>query len=224
MQADGIRLPLLITGLAGVPGYNAFSYFREQLGDAVMALRQRNNWRLQDNGVMACDTDDAESLDALWAEHQFGSVLSFGGSCRLKACELDPEMAHRVNVEGTRNVARNAARYGARMVHLSTDLVFAGRPGGGYTEQDVPDPVTMYGKTMVAGEAEVLERHDQACVLRISLPMGTSFNGHAGAIDWIESRFSKDRPATLYYDEFRTPTYVDCMNRLYDRLLDDGLR
>jgi dTDP-4-dehydrorhamnose reductase len=49
--------------------------------------------------------------------------------------------------------------------------------------------------------------------------MGVSFNGHAGAIDWIQSRFAKDKPATLYYDEVRTPTYVDCLNEVCEELL-----
>ena len=56
-------------------------------------------------------------------------------------------------------------------------------------------------------------------ILRISLPMGVSFNGHAGAIDWIQSRFKKQKPATLYYDEIRTPTYTDCLNPLLATLL-----
>jgi dTDP-4-dehydrorhamnose reductase len=73
--------------------------------------------------------------------------------------------------------------------------------------------VTVYGATMVAAERVALERRPDACVLRISLPMGISFNGHAGAIDWIQSRFKKDKPATLFYDEIRTPTYTDCLNR-----------
>ena len=54
-----------------------------------------------------------------------------------------------------------------------------------------------------------------ACILRISLPMGVSFNGHAGAIDWIQSRFKHGRPATLYFDEVRTPTYTDCLNEVF---------
>jgi dTDP-4-dehydrorhamnose reductase len=58
-----------------------------------------------------------------------------------------------------------------------------------------------------------------ATILRISLPMGLSFNGHAGAIDWIQSRFKKGRPATLYYDEVRTPTYTDCLNPLVAAML-----
>jgi dTDP-6-deoxy-L-lyxo-4-hexulose reductase RmlD-like protein len=58
-----------------------------------------------------------------------------------------------------------------------------------------------------------------AAILRISLPMGVSFNGHAGAIDWIQSRFKKGKPATLYYDEVRTPTYTDCLNPLLATVL-----
>ena len=53
--------------------------------------------------------------------------------------------------------------------------------------------------------------------------MGVSFNGHAGAIDWIQSRFKKGRPATLYFDEIRTPAYTDCLNRLYERVLASDL-
>ena len=72
---------------------------------------------------------------------------------------------------------------------------------------------------MVAAEQLLSDWMPSACVLRISLPMGVSFNGHAGAIDWIQSRFKKGRPATLYYDEVRTPTYTDCLNRLMEHLL-----
>src|SRR5690606_3487119 len=102
---------------------------------------------------------------------------------------------------------------------LSIDLVYSGTRGGSHGEEDATDPVTIYGQTMVAGEQLVLARRPQACVARISLPMGVSFNGHAGAIDWIQSRFMKQKPATLYYDEIRTPTYTDCLNRVLQLLL-----
>ena len=49
--------------------------------------------------------------------------------------------------------------------------------------------------------------------------MGVSFNGHAGAIDWIQSRFRAGRPATLYFDEVRSCTYTDDLNRVFERFL-----
>jgi dTDP-4-dehydrorhamnose reductase len=52
--------------------------------------------------------------------------------------------------------------------------------------------------------------------------MGPSFDGHAGAIDWIQSRFRAGRPATLYFDEVRSCTYTDDLNRVFDRFLRGG--
>jgi dTDP-4-dehydrorhamnose reductase len=213
----------LITGVAGVAGYNALAYFQSRYPGQVFGIRQRDNWRLTGPGVVACDAEDREGLTRLFDEHQFAAVLDCAGNCALRACELDPELAWRINVEGVRNLVSVCAARDARLVHLSIDLVFSGTRGGNHVETDVTDPVTVYGKTMVAGEKIIAEQMPQACTLRISLPMGVSFNGHAGAIDWIQSRFKKSRPATLYFDEVRTPTYTDCLNRLCEVMLTNDL-
>ena len=118
-------------------------------------------------------------------------------------------------------------RFGCRLVHLSSDLVYSGASGrGNYVETDPVDPVTVYGKTMAEGERVVMRTDPGAAILRISLPMGPSFNKHAGAIDWIQSRFRNHRPATLYFDEVRSCTYTDDLNRVFEYFLatdDAGL-
>ncbi|HEV7279212.1 MAG TPA: sugar nucleotide-binding protein [Pirellulaceae bacterium] len=218
-SASSAALPLLVTGVAGVPGYNAFRYFADRHPGQVVGLRREKNWPLSGDGIVGVDLEDRDAVARLFERHRFGAVLDAEGTCALKSCELDPKMAWRANVLGAKNVAELAREFGCRLVRLSIDLVFAGREGGAYVETDSVDPVTVYGKTMAESETVVAEIDPQVCLLRISLPMGVSFNGHAGAIDWIQSRFKKGRPATLYYDEIRTPTYVDCMNGLYRRLL-----
>jgi dTDP-4-dehydrorhamnose reductase len=212
-------LPLLITGIAGVAGYNALAYFQSRYPGQVVGIRQRDNFRLAGEGVAACDAEDHDGLKRLFDEHQFRSVLDCAGNCALKACELDPQLAWRINFEGVRNLLAVIDGADVRLVHLSTDLVFSGLGAGGHVEADPTDPVTVYGKTMVAAERLLLQQMPEACVARISLPMGVSFNGHAGAIDWIQSRFKKSKPATLYYDEVRTPTYTDCLSELCEALL-----
>ena len=161
-------------------------------------------------------------------------MLNCAGNCALRACELDSRLAWRTNVEGLINLLSIIVERDVRLVHLSIDLVYSGAairlptprsplPAPGYVESDPTDPVTVYGKTMVAAEQLLADWMPAACMLRISLPMGVSFNGHAGAIDWIQSRFKKGRPATLYFDEIRTPAYTDCLNRLYERVLASDL-
>tara|TARA_R110002049_G_scaffold50370_3_gene143061 strand:- start:98430 stop:99449 length:1020 start_codon:yes stop_codon:yes gene_type:complete len=212
---------MLVTGIAGVAGYNAFHYFRRLYGDQVIGVRQPSMWPLQGDGIIACDVEIESEVRQLWQHHQFRSLINAAGSCKLKSCELDHAMAHRLNVLGSQNAIKCAAEFGARVIHLSIDLVFAGRDGGRYVEDDVPDPVTVYGAKMVEAEQIAADLVPDVCVLRISLPMGISFNAHAGAVDWIASRFRAGKPATLYYDEVRTPTYTDCLNLVLHRLIPD---
>jgi dTDP-4-dehydrorhamnose reductase len=229
---ESIPLPLIITGVAGVAGYNALHYFRARYPGQVIAIRQEDNWPLTGDGIIACDAENHERLKALFDEYQFQSVLNCAGNCALRACELDSRLAWRTNVEGLINLLSIIVERDVRLVHLSIDLVYSGADrlaprsallAPRYCESDSTDPVTVYGKTMVAAEQLLADWMPEACILRISLPMGISFNGHAGAIDWIQSRFNKGRPATLYFDEVRTPAYTDCLNRLYERVLASDL-
>jgi dTDP-4-dehydrorhamnose reductase len=218
-------LPLLITGIAGVAGFNALHYFQNRYPGQVIGIRPRQTWQLTGDGVIALDAEDTRGLAALFDHFRFRSVLNCVGNCALKSCELDPAMARHLNVDSAANILANVARHGCRLAHLSTDLVFSGNGSGNYVETDPVDPVTVYGKTMAEAEALVRaaslqdKRGSSSAILRISLPMGPSFNRHAGAIDWIQSRFRHGRPATLYFDEFRSCTYTDDLNRVFERLL-----
>jgi dTDP-4-dehydrorhamnose reductase len=210
--------------VAGVAGYNAFHYFRRKFGKQVIGIRRKDNWPLKGEGIVACDGDDREMLAQLFDKYQFAAVLNCEGTCKLKSCELAPQMAERVNIESVTTMLDVIRGRNTRLVHLSIDLVYSGTRNGGHVEEDETDPVTVYGKTMAEAERIILSECYQspplsAAILRISLPMGISFNGHAGAIDWIQSRFKKDKPATLYYDELRTPTYTDCLNPLLANVL-----
>lgn len=213
------QLPLLITGVAGVAGYNAFHYFHRKYPGQVVGIRPHQTFRLVAPGIVAQDAEDVAGMHALFERFGFRSILNCVGNCALKSCELDPAMAHTVNVQSALVLAELTRRHDARLVHLSSDLVFSGTKCGNHVETDPTDPVTVYGKTMVQAEDVFRARTPSAAILRISLPMGPSFNRHAGAIDWIQFRFRAHRPATLYFDEVRSCTYCDDLNVVFDRFL-----
>ena len=214
--------PMLITGVAGVVGYNALDYFSRKHPGQVIGTRRVDNWRLQGDAIRALNAYDADGMKRLFDEHEFASVLNCEGTCKLKSCEYDPDNARRINVDSVNGLLA-AAPPATRIVTLSIDLVYSGTGDGDHREEDPTDPVTVYGETMVAAEQMFACERPDACIMRISLPMGVSFNGHAGAIDWIGSRFKKSLPATLYYDEVRTPTYTDCLNRTFEAVLASDL-
>ncbi len=216
--ADAGQHSILICGIAGVAGYNAFYWFRGRYGDSVFGQRPRRNWNLTGENIVGHDLSEVESIRSVIEQNSIQTIINCGGCCALKACECDPEMAQQLNVTNVSRLLDAIKDTDIRLIHLSIDLVYSGAGQGGHVETDPMDPITVYGKTMVEAEQIVLARRPESCVLRISLPMGVSLNGHAGAIDWIQHRFAKDRPATLYFDEVRTPTYVECLNEVIEEV------
>ncbi len=114
-----------------------------------------------------------------------------------------------VTVGGTAAVAAACAAAGAALVHLSTDLVFAGRRDP-YTEADRPDPVTEYGRAKAAAEQEVAASGAVATVVRTSLVIaapGMPPGRHERAVlDELDGR--RDMAIT---DEERCPIRVDVL-------------
>jgi dTDP-4-dehydrorhamnose reductase len=109
--------------------------------------------------------------------------------------------AHEINVAGSENVARAAARAGARLLHLSTDVVFDGSKGAPYVEEDEPAPVTAYGRAKAAAEERVGAAHPAALVVRTSLIVGgTEPSKHELA--------ARDPQLTFYTNEIRCPVAV----------------
>lgn len=82
-------------------------------------------------------------------------VVHAGAFTDVDGCELDPDKAWAVNALGTRHVAEACRRVGARVVYLSTDYVFNGDLDRPYTEWDEPDPLSVYGRSKLAGEREL---------------------------------------------------------------------
>jgi dTDP-4-dehydrorhamnose reductase len=105
-----------------------------------------------------------------------------------------------VTVDGAEHVARAAA--GTRLVHLSTDVVFDGRKGAPYVEEDEPSPVTDYGRAKAEAERRVAAAHPEALIVRTSLVYG-------GEAPSKHERAAIERRHSFYTDEIRCPVHVE---------------
>ena len=80
------------------------------------------------------------------------AVINCAAHTAVDACETDVDNAYKINAIGPRNLSIAARETGAKLMHISTDYVFAGDASEPYIEFDTPDPQGMYGKTKLAGE------------------------------------------------------------------------
>jgi dTDP-4-dehydrorhamnose reductase len=151
--------------------------------------------------------DDELAVSQLFATETPDLIIHCAGVCDVGTCELSPEFAYSVNVEGTR-ILLDYAPPSARIVYLSSDHVFSGNTGGPYREDTAPDPISVYGKTRVAAEQLVLARPN-TLVLRAGLWIGPSANGRLGHLDWLRDRQRRKLPMTIVSDEHRSAVWAE---------------
>lgn len=159
----------------------------------------------------ALDLDDVDGLAPFLDDVAPARLLLLGALARGADCEADVDRARRLNAEAPEVVARWAARHGARLVHVSTDLVFGAEPPpeGGFREDDPPRPVSTYGRTKADGEARVLAACPAAAVVRLPLLCGNSRGRGLGASDAVVAAVRRGERPRLFVDEWRTPLDVD---------------
>ena len=142
-------------------------------------------------------------------------VVNAAGLTNVEACETDPALARRLNVELAARLAGVAHRIGARMIHVSTDHLSDGlQPLR--REEDPVHPLNVYAQTKRDAERAVLDACPSALVVR------TNFYGWGPAYrpsfsDWILQALREGRPLTMFDDVYVTPILV---NDLADVLLE----
>lgn len=124
-------------------------------------------------------------------------------------CETNPERAWVANVRVTQRLAELAKDI--PFIFFSSDLVFDGKKGN-YSETDAPNPLSVYGKTKVAGEEAVL-RNSRHTVIRTSLNSGTSPTRDRSVNEELRRMWERGQTARLFTDEFRCPIPVEITAR-----------
>jgi dTDP-4-dehydrorhamnose reductase len=181
---------ILLTGASGQLG----SYLRRELqgGDVTV-------W----NSSREVDLADADAVAAAFSAARPVLVLHAAALATVAECWRAPERAWAVNARGTELLAELADRAGARLLLVSTDLVFNGERGG-YREADAVAPLSVYGRSKAAAERATLACRN-GVVVRVSLLFGPTLAGRPSFFDQQVRSLRSGEPLTLFRDEWRTP-------------------
>jgi dTDP-4-dehydrorhamnose reductase len=147
------------------------------------------------------------------------AVINAAAYTKVDRAEAEEGLAMAVNAEGPRNLAVAARAVGARLVHISTDYVFDGTRREPYTEDDVPNPQTAYGRTKLAGERAVLGELPEALVVRT----GWLYAAHGHNFLRTMLRIGAEKAEVrVVNDQTGTPTHAGHLARDLVAMLDSG--
>jgi dTDP-4-dehydrorhamnose reductase len=171
------------------------------------------------------DIDIAESAQvaAAFATHQPDLVINCAAYTAVDKAESEPDLARRINADAAGIVAAEAARTGARCVHISTDFVFDGTAHRPYLPDAVPSPLSIYGATKADGEAAVRAACPDALIVR------TAWVYTAGGGNFVETMLrlmagagENGGPVRVIADQVGTPTHAKSLARTLWALIAAG--
>jgi dTDP-4-dehydrorhamnose reductase len=174
-----------------------------QLGQALQ--RAASSHALATPGHAQLPIEDAAAVEALVAAQAPDWIVHSAALTDVDACERDPQRAHAVNALGCENLARAAARHGARMVLVSTDYVFDGTRGP-YTELGTTNPLNAYGRSKRDGEVLAARALPGVCIARTSVVFSPTRNNF---VLWVLRSLREGKAVKAAHDQWVTPTCAD---------------
>jgi dTDP-4-dehydrorhamnose reductase len=201
-------MKVLVTGPRGMLGQEVVRVFAK----AHTVIQARHD---------EVDITNADQTAKMLALKDPEIVINCAAYTNVDACETDSAKAYSVNGLGVEILARACARSGAKLLHISTDYVFDGTKRGAYTEDDAPHPLSVYGKSKLAGERFIQESLDDYIIVRTEWLYGRHGSHFAGKIldvarqrDWLE----------VVDDQTGSPTFTVDLAEAIQALLSCGAR
>jgi dTDP-4-dehydrorhamnose reductase len=163
-------------------------------------------------------TDPASIVDTV-VEFQPDVVIHGAAMTDVDGCEKNPQLAYRVNVLGTQNIATACGRTGATMVHVSTNDVFDGTLGRPYYEWDTPSPQSVYARSKAAAEFYVRTLLHRFHIVRTAWLYARGGNNFVTKIIAAADRLGALKVVT---DEVSAPTYAPDLAQAIAQLVHTG--
>ncbi len=212
---------ILCTGATGLVGYN-FVKAASAAGHKVTAICGKNSLPAMKNvDSRSVDLTDANALQRVVLDVFPEMIVNCAAIASPVDVDKNPDLANRMNVEMAEELAQLAYHVGARLIHLSTDMVFDGSDAP-YINTDVPMPCTLYGTTKLMAEKKILKiSAPTTVVLRISHVSGNSLTTRRSLHEKLLRAWASGEKTQCRTDEIKCPLSASI---LADLLLEICLR
>ncbi len=202
---------ILITGSNGLLGQKIVRQLVNSK-DAFLAtsLGVNRNDECPVNHYRTLDITSSEDIERLMIDFQPSHVIHTAAMTNVDACELDPHTCEKINVAAVRYLAQACEKNGVHFQLLSTDFVFDGVKGN-YSEEDEPNPLSVYATSKVEGEKIVMSLTNLSySIVRTIIVYGTGQNlSRSNIVLWAKDALQKGQELTIIDDQFRAPTWAD---------------
>lgn len=199
------------------------------VGSRILEISAKKYDFLTLDRSLGFDITEKSSLDKV-ADDDFDLVLHLAAYTNVDRAEEDRELgeksvAWKLNVTGTKNIVSFCQKTNKKIIYVSTEFVFDGvnPPAGGYTEENMPNPINWYGMTKYEGEKLVQNSGLSFLIVRLASPYRAYFAEKKDFMRAMKTRLEKGEEIKAVTDHLFTPTFIDDFTYALDTLISQNV-
>ena len=192
-----------------------------QLGSEMVALQpQETHHQWFNLDINELDITDKNAVEQFVVNNKIDGIINCAAYTNVDKAEEDVALCYKVNRDAPQYLAQAIEKVGGFIIHISTDYVFDGTNNIPYTEQDKPNPVTIYGKSKIEGEQYVCESCKQHIIIR------TAWVYSSYGKNFVKTmiKLGKEKPSLgVIFDQIGSPTYARDLAKAIITIVNQGI-
>ena len=173
------------------------------------------------------DISEQGALELLLEKVRPETVIVTAAMTDVDKCELNPQMAYRINALPFFTITKYLSRVGGRIIQVSTDYVFSGEVGG-YREYDIREPINVYGRSKMEAEDIITNSGISYAIIRTSGIFGVrESSGKINFFLWVCRSLLNGKEISIVKDQYYSPTMntslAEAIAEIYDKGIDGVL-
>lgn len=209
---------IFITGIAGMLGSNISYLLRDKYHISGVDLHEIKIPNVKCNIFSALDMEHIREQFLL---NKVDILIHCAALVNVDECEVNQEYARQINYDLTKDLADLCNELGIVMIFISTDAVFDGKEASLYKENDMPNPISVYGKTKLEAEKVVLAYHKNL-VVRTNI-YGFNYREKYSFGEWIVNSLISNIELNMFYDIFFSPILVNELAVILDQCIENRI-
>lgn len=213
---------ILVTGSNGLLGQAVSKMFiRETDHDIMLTSAEDGSYVKDIHEYHTLDITRKDDVKKIASEFIPDVIVNCAAFTNVDLCETERELSWKINVDGVKNLIIAARKYNARVIHFSTDYVFDGK-NGPYSEEDVPNPISFYGREKLASENALKTSDVNHTIIRTLVLYGTGEKVKSNFVLWMIDKLKNNEPVNIVTDQISNVTMIEDLALGTMRIVDRG--
>ena len=197
-------MKVLVTGGSGLLGSAISLHFKDYFD--VIASYAMHKVMINELETIYLDITDAQDTINLIKKIKPDLIVHTAALVGVNICEREPELAYKINVDGTKNLADAAEKINSKIIYISTDYIFDGKKGM-YKESDTPNPINTYGETKLEGE-KLIDTNNNV-IIRTSTYGWNVIKQKRSFSNWLIDELANKKQINVFTDQVNSMMLVN---------------